>query len=252
MTTNQQTKLRARMIMATTRPHPCLVTLALLACGWIISYLVQIIGGSPFLIDLDAIAKADIANIFVFDPSGLSPIPTTFWIVFQILILLLSYGYTGYTLHAVRGQPCGFGDLFDGFGVAWKAIVLTVLTDILVTVGSMLFIVPGIIWAYCYSMSSKILMDHPDWSPIRCMRESRLMMRGHKWSLFLLHLSFIFWILLTLFPGVSVFVKPFVSLSEAIFYQDLCGTQKGSQEPPSDANSSDDSENNGGYFPDNK
>ncbi len=252
MTANQQTKLRARMILATTRPHPCLVTLVLLAFGWITSYLVQIIGGSPFLIDLYALSEGDIANIFVFDPSNMSLIPTAFWIVFQILNLLLSFGYTGYTLLAVRTQPSGFGSLLDGFGIAWRAIVLTIFTDAILIVGYMLLIVPGFVLTYCYSMAPKILMDHPDWSSIRCMRESRLMMRGHKWALFRLHLSFIFWILLTLFPGVSVFVKPFVSLAEAVFYQDLCGGQTVSQESPSDAGGSDDPENNGGYFPDNK
>lgn len=241
MTANQQTKIRARMIMATTRPHPCLVTLALLAFGWITSYLVQIIGGSPFLIDLYALSEGDIANIFVFDPSNISPIPTAFWIIFQILNLLLSFGYTGYTLLTVRAQPSGFGNLLDGFGVAWRAIVLTVLTDVILAIGFMLLVVPGIVLTYCYSMSSKILMDHPDWSPIRCMRESRLMMRGHKWALFRLQLSFIFWILLTLFPGVSVFVKPYISLSETIFYQNLCSTRYPVQEPPSDESGDSDS-----------
>ena len=46
--TRGEMKLRARSLILTNppRPHPCLVTLALLAFIWIVNYLAQKIGGS--------------------------------------------------------------------------------------------------------------------------------------------------------------------------------------------------------------
>lgn len=47
--TRGEMKLRARSLILTNppRPHPCLVTLALLAFIWIVNYLAQKIGGQP-------------------------------------------------------------------------------------------------------------------------------------------------------------------------------------------------------------
>ena len=70
-------------------------------------------------------------------------------------------------------------------------------------------------------MASFLQVDHPDWSPVRCMRESRLMMRGHKWELFVLQLSFLGWQILATIPGVSIFVKPYVAFTETVFYENL-------------------------------
>ena len=46
--TRSEMKLRARSLILTNppRPHPCLVTLVLLAFIWIVNYLAQKIGGS--------------------------------------------------------------------------------------------------------------------------------------------------------------------------------------------------------------
>ena len=88
-------------------------------------------------------------------------------------------------------------------------------------VASAALLVPGLILSYAYAMASFLQVDHPDWSPVRCMRESRLMMRGHKWELFVLQLSFLGWQILATIPGVSIFVKPYVAFTETVFYENL-------------------------------
>lgn len=221
--TRGEMKLRARYLLGTTRPHPCLVTLTLLAVGWLISYLAQKIGGQPVVIDLDAAQKLNFSDMIRIDLANAEFLPTVILLAFQIVVLLLSFGYAAYILRVVRGEPSGFGNLLDGFGVAWRAIVLTVFVDALIAVASVFLLIPGIILSYSYAMTTFLLLDHPDWSPVRCMRESRYMMRGHKWEFFVLHLSFIGWLLLSAIPGVSVFVKPYTSLTEAVFYENLRG-----------------------------
>lgn len=219
--TRGEMKLRARSLINSTRPHPCLVTFALLAFIWLVNYLAQKIGGQPILIDLDAVQALDYRNVIRIDMANAEFVPTTILILFQLAIIILSYGYTAYTLHVVRGEASGYGNLLDGFGIAWRAIALTLLIDALVMVASVALLIPGLILSYAYGMATYLQVDHPDWSPIRCMRESRLMMRGHKWDLFVLQLSFLGWQILASIPGVSIFVKPYVSLTETVFYEDL-------------------------------
>lgn len=229
--TRGEMKQRARYLLATTRPHPCLVTLALLAFGWIVNYLAQKIGGQPILVDLNAVEALDFRNMVRIDLANTEFVPTAILIAFQLVIIILSFGYTGYLLRVVRGESSGVGNLLDGFGIAGRAIVLTIFIDVLVALASALLFVPGVILSYAYAMARRLQMDHPDWSPVRCMRESRYMMRGHKWDLFVLQLSFLGWFILATIPGVSVFVKPYVSLTETVFYENL---RAAAPQPPYD------------------
>lgn len=229
--TRGEMKQRARYLLATTRPHPCLVTLALLAFGWIVNYLAQKIGGQPILVDLNAVEALDFRNMVRIDLANTEFVPTAILIAFQLVIIILSFGYTGYLLRVVRGEASGVGNLLDGFGIAGRAIVLTIFIDVLVALASALLFVPGIILSYAYAMARRLQMDHPDWSPVRCMRESRYMMRGHKWDFFVLQLSFLGWFILATIPGVSVFVKPYVSLAVTVFYENL---RAAAPQPPYD------------------
>ena len=229
--TRGEMKQRARYLLATTRPHPCLVTLALLAFGWIVNYLAQKIGGQPILVDLNAVEALDFRNMVRIDLANTEFVPTAILIAFQLVIIILSFGYTGYLLRVVRGESSGVGNLLDGFGIAGRAIVLTIFIDVLVALASALLFVPGVILSYAYAMARRLQMDHPDWSPVRCMRESRYMMRGHKWDFFVLQLSFLGWLILATIPGVSVFVKPYVSLAETVFYENL---RAAAPQPPYD------------------
>ena len=227
--TRGEMKLQARSLLVTTRPHPCFVTLALLAFGWIVNYLAQRIGGQPLMLDLNAVADMDVRNMVRINLEGIDFTATGILLAFELVIIILSFGYTGYLLRVVRGEPSGFGNLLDGFGIAGRAIVLTLLIDMLVAFASALLFVPGVILSYAYSMAYRLQMDHPDWPPVRCMRESRYMMRGHKWELFLLQMSFLGWLILATIPGISVFVKPYVSLAETVFYENLRAV---AQQPP--------------------
>ena len=229
--TRGEMKQRARYLLATTRPHPCLVTLALLAFGWIVNYLAQKIGGQPILVDLNAVEALDFRNMVRIDLANTEFVPTAILIAFQLVIIILSFGYTGYLLRVVRGESSGVGNLLDGFGISGRAIVLTIFIDVLVALASALLFVPGVILSYAYAMARRLQMDHPDWSPVRCMRESRYMMRGHKWDFFVLQLSFLGWFILATIPGVSVFVKPYVSLAETVFYENL---RAAAPQPPYD------------------
>lgn len=97
------------------------------------------------------------------------------------------------------------------------------LRDIRTLLWSLLFIIPGIIKGYAYSMVPYILADNPYISPKRAIELSCRMTDGHKFQIFELELSFIGWYLLgALACGIGVvFVNPYHDSTMAELYMQL-------------------------------
>lgn len=116
--------------------------------------------------------------------------------------------------------------LIEGFKKSLvNSIVAHILVGIFTFLWSLLFIIPGIIKFYAYSMTSFIIADEPDIDFMEAIRKSQEMMRGHKFRLFKLQLSFIGWFFLgALAFGVGLFfVYPYYQLAHANFYLDIRG-----------------------------
>lgn len=72
-------------------------------------------------------------------------------------------------------------------------------------------------------MTPFILADNPELSANQAIDRSRAMMKGHKFDLFWLYLSFIGWgLLCVLTVGIRLFwFCPYIYTSVAAFYQDI-------------------------------
>ena len=72
-------------------------------------------------------------------------------------------------------------------------------------------------------MSFYIKADHPEYDWEKCITESRKMMDGHKMDLFIIHLSFIGWLLLCglTFGILYLYVGPYMQATTAAFYEQL-------------------------------
>lgn len=88
---------------------------------------------------------------------------------------------------------------------------------------SLLFIIPGIVKAFSYSMTPFILEEHPELGANEAIDHSRAMMKGHKFDLFWLILSFIGWGFLCLFTfGIGyLWLIPYMGTSISAFYEDV-------------------------------
>ena len=97
------------------------------------------------------------------------------------------------------------------------------LMNLKVFLWTLLFIIPGIVMAFAYAMTPYILEEHPEISAWEASTRSRAMMRGHKFDLFSLYLSFIGWALLAILTaGIGfLWLAPYASSSVAAFYNDL-------------------------------
>ena len=94
------------------------------------------------------------------------------------------------------------------------------LKDIFILLWTLLLIIPGIVKSYAYRFVPYILADNPEIGASRAIELSNEMTRGHKWSMFVLDLSFIGWYLLGLLAlGIGVlFVKPYENATMAELY----------------------------------
>lgn len=93
------------------------------------------------------------------------------------------------------------------------------------TLWSLLFIIPGIIKAYEYSMIPYLLAENPNMSKQEAFAISKELMDGNKFNAFVLDLSFILWnfvgALAFGLPGIF-FVNPYVQLTNVELYVKLC------------------------------
>ena len=123
----------------------------------------------------------------------------------------------------VKGEKAEIVNVFDGFKNFVNSFLLYILISIFTFLWSLLFVIPGIVMGYAYSMSFYILKDNPELSANEARKQSIEMMRGNKWRLFCLDFSFIGWALLSIltFGILMLWVSPVMEASHAAFYESL-------------------------------
>ena len=137
----------------------------------------------------------------------------------------LAYGVSTIFLNVVRnGEDINFGNLFKGFTNHFiQTFLLSLIQSLFIALWSLLFVIPGIVKSYAYSMSFFIKADNPDYDWKQCLDESIRITKGHKMELFMLDLSFIGWYIVgALCFGIgTLWVTPYHSTSKALYYEQL-------------------------------
>ena len=142
-------------------------------------------------------------------------------LVLMVISTVMSIGMCRFSLnYAYEDKNPELKDIFSGFSVILKAIGLSIMVGIIVIVGTVLLIVPGIIFSFMFSQCYYILADDNSKSMIQCLKESAAMMKGYKFEYFILSLSFLGWIILSMIPlGIGLlWVIPYMNVTIASFY----------------------------------
>ena len=196
------------------------------------------------------------------DSIGIASFSFSFAGIFVALLsTVLLAGFAIYCLGVQSGREMPFDSLFDAFPFAGQVILLTLAQGLLIALGFILFVVPGVVLAFSYAFSLYYLCEDPDAGVIEALRRSRLALQGYKWSLFELTISFRPRVLLvavpigicrrllrgvfaptlggqlleTLIYGVlagcaSVYLTPYMALSQVGFYRFV--SRADAPEPP--------------------
>ena len=138
---------------------------------------------------------------------------------------VVGFGFFAMLLQASRGREVQRAMLLDGFGSLVRVLLLVLLIRLLVTLGFLLLILPGIFALYNCRMARYLMILHPEYSVMDCLRESRIRIRGHRMELFLLDLSFLGWALLLIIPVIglaaAVWALPYWNCSCALFFEEI-------------------------------
>ena len=158
----------------------------------------------------------------------------------------ITLGYARFNLNLVDGNQARAGDVFSNIGRVGAGICMWFWRGLYITLWSLLLVIPGIVATYSYAMVPYIMAEHPELRARDAIRESKNMMKGNRWRLFCLELSFIGWSLLAVLvftvlfvAGVLVgsvgiamiglliffvgllFLSPYIEASRAAFYREL-------------------------------
>ena len=162
--------------------------------------------------------------VYLLIAGGISSIQVAGSVLAIIVTYPLAYGFAILFLDLFReGKPIDIGKLFDGFkdfGRVWGTLILVAIYTILWTC---LLIIPGIVKSYSYALTPFILKDEPELKYNAAIEKSMHMMNGYKMKLFLLDLSFIGWMILSVLTlGIGLlFLQPYMNTARAAFYEDL-------------------------------
>jgi uncharacterized membrane protein len=133
----------------------------ILIIGWVISGL----GG--FLLNLLVIFLSPLFSVFVGMP--------------------LQYGISFAYLRAARGEKVEIADMFTGFKTYWNAIGASILTALIVIIGLIFLIIPGIYFACKLAFVPYLVVDRK-MGCIKAIEESWRMTGGYGWKVFLIGL----------------------------------------------------------------
>lgn len=148
--------------------------------------------------------------------------------VLQILITLfvafpLSVGSCRFFIKATVNAPNVYDLFFPYKNNLGNVIGINVFVAIYTFLWSLLFIIPGIIKSFQYSMIPYILAENPAMDRRRAFEVTKSLTDGNKGRIFLFSLSFFGWIILSCITfGIGfLFLEPYISASFTQLYFDL-------------------------------
>jgi len=113
-------------------------------------------------------------------------IPTLFYVfslIFIIFLAVLQAGLLQVSLLIVDGQEAGTGDAIPGFSMFVKFLTAFILYCAIVLIGTLLFLIPGIIWSVQFMFFGYFIVDK-ELGPIKALRRSSQITKGIRADLF--------------------------------------------------------------------
>lgn len=262
----RELKAMAKAAIHDTKPSPIWITLVYILISYLLQILVSSVSG-----ELEAIwdMTQQVAATGSFEE--VLPETTAFGnllsVVMQIMSMILSVGFSILCLNTSRRAEVAFGTLFDGFAMIGRTLSIGILRYFIFMGYSMVYAIFAMIlmqlvglWGlvlalpllipaygalYSYRQAVFLMIDYRHLNAMQCLALSRQMMKGHRWELFVLDLSFFGWELLCLIPFVGLWVRPYKETTNAGYYDKLMELSGRQTIPPEEAAPAEDEHQNG-------
>lgn len=256
-------KRTAREAMRATKPAPMLTALVFLAISLLLAVLGMSLDGSlaayRTMVE-NAMSGGPVQYVAPVARGGLFTSLLT--LALELMSAVVSVGFILYAMRVWRRMDASVGNLFDGFGIFFRAVWIQLLPALLVSLWTMVYLVPvtalmlmtGQTWWtfvglpllipairawYSYRLAPYIMLDRQDMTCWQCVSMSRRLMQGHKWEMFVLELSFLGWQLLAaVIPLAGLFLMAWViaylQVTLAGYYEAVAGVGQAEVIPPLD------------------
>lgn len=172
----------------------------------------------------DAMNVERLRDSFLGIPSPVIPWVWRLFPYFELFSLfvtnVIAVGLCCYFIRNHYGET-NMKNLFREFRSNYLHIVgVQFVTGIIITLWTLLFIIPGIMASYKYRMVPYLLSENPNMDGKEARRLSALMTDGEKWNIFGLDLSFLGWYLVGLICFVVGFflILPYQHATNAELY----------------------------------
>jgi uncharacterized membrane protein len=151
---------------------------------------------------------------------SLSPTNVLLNIVIVCVTAYIQVGVALYSLEIYKGKKVGLETIFSRFN-GFKPIIFTLIYTLIVFLGLVLLVVPGIILGLMYSQVFYILADDPDIGVTEAFNMSSKMMKNNMWQLFMLNLEALLYFIAGIFTLLIwwVWLVPRYYVAFAGFYE---------------------------------
>lgn len=145
-------------------------------------------------------------------------------VILSILVFsILTVGGFRFFQKTRKNVMTDIGEVIGNFkdGNYKNIVTITFLKNLKIVLWTLLFFVPGIIKNYEYYLIENILAVRPDLDRDSAFKMSKAIMKGNKMDAFVLDLSFLGWVFLSLFTlGILsiVYVNPYMIATKVEFY----------------------------------
>lgn len=172
---------------------------------------------------VDLIQQADFSRVLALMIAGFGVLAFIWWLIKVVIGGAVTLAYRDFNLQLIDGKKIDMDSIFEQLKRLWSGFSLNFMTGLFILLWSCLFMIPGIIAGYRYSMASYIMAENPGMGAMEAIRESKKLMKGKKWRLFCLDLSFIGWDFLGYITfGIGMFfVSPYENAARAVFYREI-------------------------------
>lgn len=182
--------------------------------------------GVCILVSLITSLASSVAVIIMYisDLSSASSIFAILQILMTVLVTFpLSVGTCRFFIKATANTPNVYELFFPYKNNLSNVIIINIFVAIYTFLWSLLFIIPGIIKSFQYSMIPYILAENPAMNRHRAFEVTKALTDGNKGRIFLFALSFIGWIFLSAitFSIGFLFLEPYMSAAYTQLYFDL-------------------------------
>lgn len=199
-----------------------LITLAYLAFSFVLGFIAGLFGEDSLVYDL----IIEIATTII-------QVPVAFGLVYAFIKLKRNEEVKAFDFLSL-----GFSNFKRSWVISLRVVLKMIVPFIVMVVsimlstgalaGLILFLV-SYIWMMLkilyYSLTTFIAYDNPNMTSLEVVNESERMMKGNRWEIFVLSLSFIGWIILTVCTlGIGYFwLLPYMQVASICFYESLLG-----------------------------